>query len=170
VNVIKVACLLLVLMFASCVKHDATTEVFEPISTFSGRLLVLDPKHRFQVELDWQSNEDKGTLRLTHALSGRMVFLQWQDKRMFWHDNNSTLNWSSMSEEKLKDMGVILPPWTLAKVFMGQYPSSMKTKDHQLWKGTWGDNALQIKWSNHYHRVELTDFNRGQKAIVIINE
>jgi len=170
VRIYQIAGVLLALMLVSCAKHDVTPSAFEPVSTFSGRLLVMDPKHRFQVELDWQANETKGTLRLTHALSGRMVFVQWQGKKMFWHDNNSDLSWSLLSEEELKDMGVIFPPWTLAKVFLGQYPSSMQSQNKQLWKGTWDEKNLQIKWSNNYRRVELTDFKRGQKAIVIMNE
>ncbi|PCI02041.1 MAG: hypothetical protein COB79_03075 [Zetaproteobacteria bacterium] len=166
---IKVFAIVLVLLTVSCVKHEAAP-TFEPITTFSGRLLVMDTKHRFQVELDWMANEKQGNLRITHALSGRVVFVQWKNKVMFWRDNDKTVAWESLSKQELKDMGVILPPWTLARIFLGQYPKTMQTKDEQLWKGTWDDARLQIKWSDTFRRVEITDFKQGKRAIVIIHE
>ncbi len=157
-------------MFLSCTKHDDMKSGFEPIQTFSGRLLVLDPKHRFQVELDWLANEEKGMLRLTHALSGRVVFVRWQGKEMFLRDNDIRLNWQILPESELKKMGVLLPPWQLARIFLGQYPDTMITKNHLEWKGEWNHHKLKVKWSNHYKRVEVTDYKRGSRAVVIIND
>jgi hypothetical protein len=160
----------LLLLLASCAKHESLESAYTPITTFSGRLLVISPKHRFQVEIDWQADEKQGQLRLTHAVSGRVVNVQWQGKKMFWHDNAQMLNWQPLSQQALKDMGVILPPWMLAKIFLGKYPSTMQSKDNQVWKGTWAGNTMKIKWSNAYHRLELTDYKHGQRAVVIINE
>ena len=160
---------LLIALLASCVKHE-TTPSFEPANAFSGRLLVMDTKQRFQVELDWMANEKQGNLRITHALSGRVVFVQWKNKVMFWRDNDATVVWTPLSDQALKDMGVILPPWILAHIFLGKYPDSMQSKDEKMWKGTWGDAHLQIKWSNAYKRVEITDYKRGKRAIVIMHE
>ncbi len=164
----KLAGLLLLFMLASCAKHESLNAAYAPITTFSGRLLVIAPKHRFQVEIDWQANQEKGQLRLTHALSGRVVFVQWQNHKMVWHDNSQQLSWQPLSEQALKDMGIILPPWRLAKVFLGQMPSSMQSKDKQVWKGTWSGIPMQIKWSNSYKRLELLDYKHGQRAVVII--
>jgi len=164
------AAILFVAVLTSCVKHEPLTTAYQPITTFSGRLLVISPKHRFQVEIDWQADDKHGQLRLTHALSGRVVNVEWQGKRMFWHDNAEVLNWQPLSEQALKDMGVIFPPWILAKIFLGQYPDTMQSKGKQMWQGTWSGHQLQIKWSNEYQRLELIDFKRGQKAVVIIHE
>jgi len=161
---------LALLLFASCAKHDSAGNSFEPITSFSGRILVFDVKQRFQLELDWMASEERGHLRLTHALSGRVMFVQWKGQKMFWRDNHQALNWQPLTTKELTDMGVILPPWTLAKVFLGQYPASMKTKNDLLWKGKWDDSQLQIKWSKSYKRVELTDFKAGRKAVVIIHD
>lgn len=165
---IGLVCLLAVV--SSCAKHETNQAGYEPIKSFSGRLLVLDPKHRFQVELDWLASEERGLLRLTHALSGRVVFVHWQGQNMYWRDNDKMLNWQGMSVAQLHEMGVLLPPWTLAKIFLGQYPDTMHSKDERLWKGEWDGHKLQIKWINHYKRVEITDFKRGRKAVVIIND
>jgi len=165
----KICIVVFVLLLGSCAKHGATP-AFEPITSFSGRILVFDVSHRYQLELDWLANEERGHLRLTHALSGRVMFVQWKGQEMFWRDNAQQLNWQTLTLQQLTDMGVILPPWTLAKVFLGQYPSTMRTKDDLIWKGTWNDSKLQIKWSKSYQRVELTDFQNGRKATVIIHE
>ncbi len=167
-SMIRILTIVLILFVASCVKHESSS--FEPMTTFSGRLLVMDPKHRFQVELDWMANEKQGNLRITHALSGRVVFVQWKNKVMFWRDNDRTTVWTALSEQELVDMGVILPPWILARIFLGQYPESMQTKDKQLWQGSWNGIRLQIKWSNAYKRVDITDFEQGKRAVVIIHE
>ncbi|MDQ7005018.1 MAG: hypothetical protein Q9N67_08950 [Ghiorsea sp.] len=166
----KLALLLVVALLASCVRHVEMVAAYKPITSFSGRLLVFDQKHRFQVELDWLANEEKGMLRLTHALSGRVVFVRWQGQDMYWRDNDKMLNWQGMSVAQLHDMGVLLPPWTLAHIFLGKYPDTMQSKDERMWKGTWDGYKLQVKWGSDYKRVEITDFKRGRKAIVIIHD
>jgi hypothetical protein len=170
VRQINLLCVVLLLLtLAACAKHDAGQLSFLPITTFSGRLLVIDQKHRFQVEIDWQAEEKQGKLRLTHALSGRVVHVTWQDEKMFWHDNAQNISWEPLSRQALLDMGVILPPWVLAKVFLGDYPSTMHSKDNRLWKGRWGSNELKIKWASEQQRVELVDFKQGKRAVVIFN-
>ncbi len=161
---------LLLLILTACAKHHTAPVNFIPKTTFSGRLLVMDPKHRFQVEIDWQTNKKKGELRLTHALSGRVVHVTWQGKKMFWRDNEAMLAWQPLSEARLREMGVILPPWTLAKVFQGDYPQSMHSKDGRLWKGHWGAVELEIRWASEQQRVALVDFKRGNRAVVIFDE
>lgn len=130
----------------------------------------MDPKHRFQVEMDWQANEEKGELRLTHALSGRVVHVIWQGEKMFWRDNEQILAWQPLSTAALREMGVILPPWTLAKVFLGDYPQTMHTKDGRLWKGRWDTVELEIRWASEQQRVVLVDFKHGKRAVVIFDE
>ncbi len=161
--------LFLLVWLASCVKHEPLNTAYTPITTFSGRLLVMAPKHRFQVEIDWQANEEKGQLRLTHALSGRVVFVRWQGHRMFWLDNHEQLSWQPLSAQALKDMGIILPPWQLAKIFLGQMPDSMHSKDKRKWEGAWLGTPMQIKWSSNYKRLELIDYKHGQRAVVMID-
>ncbi len=166
----KLALILVAVLLAACVKNTEVLPAYEPITSFSGRLLVFDQKHRFQLELDWLANEDKGMLRLTHALSGHVVFVRWQGEDMYWRDNAKVLNWQGMSVSQLHEMGVLLPPWTLAKIFLGQYPRTMYSRDKLLWRGEWDGYPLQVKWVEGYKRVEIVDFKRGRKAVVLIHD
>jgi len=162
--------LLLVLMATGCVKHSNTQQDFEPITTFSGRLLVVSPEKRFQVDVDWQGTSEKGQLRLTHGLSGRVVDVAWLGQRMRWRDSSQTQQWHELSEKGLLDMGVLLPPWILAKVFARKMPPSMKAKGNNVWQGVWGVVPLKIKWIGGQRRVEMTDMKHGRRAVVIFNE
>jgi len=130
----------------------------------------MNQAHRFQVEIDWQGNAQQGTLRLTHAATGRIVDVSWQDETMLWRDNQSIPVWQPLSQEALFKMGVVLPPWTLAQAFAGQYPSSMHSKDQRTWRGAWGSLDLKIKWSTKQERVQLTDIKNGRQAIIIFNQ
>ena len=165
--------LLGLLMLGACAKHVIEDRGSVPIEAFSGRLLVMATAKRFQVDIDWQGKEDNGSLRLTHASSGRIVDVIWENRSMLWRDNLNH-NWQPLTEQALSEMGVILPPWVLAKVFLGDLPNSMKTKDNFTWKGNWfyGGNKLDLKirWSSDRKRVELVDMKHAKKAVVIIDE
>jgi len=159
-------------LLSACVKHATVEQSLSPIEKFSGRLLVVSTAKRFQVEIDWLGQVQKGELRLTHAASGRIVDVTWEHESMLWRDNEH-MGWSPLSENELSDMGVILPPWMLAKIFLGEMPSTMITKDQRTWRGTWLYNKskldLSIRWASDRKRVELTDLKHGKKAVVIIN-
>ena len=162
--------LVLVLLMASCVKHSDVPQKFEPITTFSGRLLVISPEKRFQVDVDWQGTSEKGQLRLTHGLSGRVVDVAWLGHSMRWRDSSQTQQWRYLPKESLLDMGILLPPWTLAKVFSRNMPPSMKAKGNGVWQGIWDTVSLKIKWFGGQRRVEITDMKHGRRAVVIFHE
>jgi hypothetical protein len=162
--------LLLVLLATSCAKHSDTQQKFEPITTFSGRLLVISPEKRFQVDVDWQGTSEKGKLRLTHGLSGRVVDVVWLGHSMRWRDSSQTQQWRDLPEKGLLDMGVLLPPWTLAKVFVRNMPRSMKAKGNNVWQGVWDAVPLKIKWLGGQRRVEISDMKHGRRAVVIFHE
>lgn len=159
----------LVAVLGACAKHETNTAGFVAKHEFSGRLLVMSPKHRFQMEMDWSADENKGSLRLTHGLSGRIVHVLWENEKMLWRDNGSPSYWKPLSEQSLLEMGIILPPWTLARIFLGDMPSSMKTADSRTWKGQWGEVDLRVRWTNKQQRVELTDIKHGRRAVVVFD-
>lgn len=162
--------LLLLWVATGCVKHTNTPQNFKPMTTFSGRLLVISPEKRFQVDVDWQGRPEQGSLRLTHGLSGKIVDVTWQGEHMRWRDSSQSKQWYDLSEKGLLDMGVLLPPWTLAKVFMGDMPLSMKAKGKGVWQGDWGGAFLKVKWIDGQRRVEITDMKHGRRAVVIFHE
>ena len=161
------------LLLSACVKHTEEGQICTPIEPFSGRLLVMSTTKRFQVDIDWKGVEQKGELRLTHVSSGRIVDVLWEHESMFWHDNENA-DWSPLTEVELNDMGVILPPWILAKIFLGEMPNTMSTKNQLTWKGSWVHKKtnveLTVRWASDRKRVELVDIKHGRKVVVIINE
>jgi hypothetical protein len=165
----------LTLLFTACAPHVSPEQatlrpVFTPIHAFSGRLLVISPKKKFQVEIDWEATENKGELRLTHGLSGRIVEVIWQNEAMLWRDTSVQEAWQTLQEQDLAEMGILLPPWDLAKVFTGDMPASMKQVKPLYWQGQWDEADLKVKWSETQQRLELMDLKRGQKAVVIFDE
>ncbi len=166
----RVSIYVLLLFLVSCVKHDASSPLFVPVSQFTGRLLVMDHSQRFQVEVDWKGDERQGNLRLTHALSGRIVDIIWLEKEMVWRDNRQSASWRMLSEKGLVEMGIAFPPWTLARVFTGKVPQTMKTTDNRNWKGSWEGRELRIRWASNQQRVELSEIKTGRKAVVVFND
>ncbi len=161
---------LIFLLLSGCVKHEVAESGFKPRSEFSGRLLLMSKAQRFQTEIDWKSAAEQGALRLTHAASGRIVDVQWQHKKMLWRDNAEQTAWQQLSEEGLLQMGMILPPWTLSRIFLGQMPVTMRTTDLRSWKGSWGAFDLSVRWASEQQRVELVDIKNARRAVVIFNE
>jgi len=162
--------LVLVLLATSCVKHSDTPHKFKPITAFSGRLLVISPEKRFQVDVDWQGVSEKGQLRLTHGLSGRVVDVVWLGRHMRWRDSSQSQQWRELKEKDLLDIGVLLPPWTLAKVFARHMPRSMQAKGNGVWQGVWDTVSLKIKWIDGQRRVEITDMKHGRRVVVIFHD
>ncbi|MDX8384474.1 MAG: hypothetical protein R8M45_10360, partial [Ghiorsea sp.] len=109
----NIGCLLMLLLLGGCASQFSGQQeaVFEPFTSFSGRLLVMNPKHRLQFEVDWQGDEQQGDLRITHAVSGRIIYVKWQDEAMLMLDAQQSLVWHALSEVELLDIGVMLPPW-----------------------------------------------------------
>lgn len=157
----------LLLGLVNCAKHEVMQAQLKPIHSFSGRILVMDISHRFQLELDWNGDEKQGELKLTHGLSGRIVNVQWLGQNILWHDNESALAWQPLSAEALSDMGVILPPWALARIFLADLPVSMHSKDGSTWQGLMDGQALKIVWGDQQQRVSISDTRKGRKVVVI---
>ncbi|MDQ6988413.1 MAG: hypothetical protein Q9M19_00925 [Mariprofundaceae bacterium] len=159
--------MLLLLLAAGCVKHDEAI-VFKPISSFSGRLLVMSQAHRFQMEVDWQGDRQQGGMRLTHAATGRIVDVSWLDGTMLWRDNREEPVWRALSQAQLLDMGMLLPPWALARILSGDYPEAMQTKGQRTWQGLWSEDVrLKIRWSQTWDRLEITDMRYGKRLVVV---
>jgi len=168
---IKNAFLCVLVLFGGCVKHDVVVAELRPIAEFSGRLLVINQAHRYQLEIDWRADEKQGQLRLTHGLTGQVVDVSWQEETMLWRNSTTHTAWQPLSAEELKRYGIIFPPWILRRIFLGEMPDTMKTKDGRLWKGMWDEEThLTVRWSATQQRVEMIDMKHGRKAVVIFNE
>jgi len=171
VIVIKSVFLCVLVLCGACVKHDVPIAELKPIAEFTGRLLVINQAHRYQMEIDWQADDKQGKLRLTHALTGQVVDVAWQEKTMLWRNSATHTTWQPLSVKQLKRYGIIFPPWVLRRIFLGEMPDTMKTKDGRLWQGMWSDDIhLMVRWSATQQRVEMVDMKHGRKAVVIFDE
>ncbi len=153
---------------SGCIKHAELPD-FQPVTDFSGRILVMTTTKRFQLEVDWHADLRAGNMRLTHAASGRVIDVAWQDERMRIRDNQQGGRWRDLPVQALKDMGILLPPWQMARVFLGKLPDSMTSKDNRTWQGLWHGSLLKIRWGQTQQRVELMDMRQGWRAVVIFS-
>jgi len=166
---------ILSLWLTSCVTMPiadkrAVSEKPENITAFQGRLLVFSPKHRFQVLIQWQADLHQGYARLTHAASNRVMELRWQGEHLRMRDNQvSQPKWQAVNEQQWQEMGIVLPPWTLAKVLYHHMPSALHSNDGKLWKGKVNGGMIQLQWKNNYHLLTMMDITHGRKAILRIN-
>jgi len=130
----------------------------------------MNPAHRWQFEVDWQGDEAQGDLRITHGLSGRVVYVKWVQQSMTMLDSSQSALWRPLSQASLLEMGVMLPPWTLARVFLGDLPSTMHSQDKHTWQGSWGEAKLRLRWSNSFHKLELLEMKHGRRLVLLFDE
>jgi hypothetical protein len=140
-----------------------------PYNSFTGRLIVIEPARRWQVLIDWNSNDQGGSARLTHAASNRIIQLTWQQDRIMMLDNlGADQSWKPITAEEMAAHGIILPPQQLAQILAGHMPQSLTQKEESVWEGKIAGSFLRISWSDEYRRLELLDITHGRKATLII--
>lgn len=159
---------LLVSACATTVQHHRES-VIGPYTTFSGRLIVIEPARRWQVMLNWDGTPEKGIARLTHAASNRIVQLSWNHETIQILDNQSPVReWKNVSEEEIISNGIILPPQQIAAILSGSLPETLIQKKPGEWEGKLNGAYLRVRWSAEKNRLELLDITHGRKAILII--
>jgi len=150
------------------VKQQSSTSI-GPYNTFDGRLIVIEPKRRWQVTVQWNGTPDEGTVRLIHAATQRIVELRWQSELMQLRDNQQMpQKWQNISREQLASHGIILPPQQLAEILAGQMPSALIEKNRGEWEGRIHGSFVKVKWLASNHRLEIMDISNGRQATLII--
>jgi len=118
--------LLTALFLASCatpITERTHRSSIGPFSTFSARLIVIEPAHRWQVLVDWDApTAAHGTLRLTHAASNTVIEFRWQGRLMYIRDGSSNA-WRSITTAQLAEHGIFIHPARLAAILSGQMPA-----------------------------------------------
>lgn len=155
---------------ATTTKPHISSSSIGPFTTFSGRLIVIEPARRWQVIVNWNGTPERGDVRLTHAASNRIVQVRWNDTHIQILDNaDESRSWRNVSGEALAEKGIILPPRQLAYILSGEMPAGVIEKQQGEWEGKVDDSFLRIQWLNEKQRLELTDVTHGRRAILIIN-
>ncbi|MDX8376894.1 MAG: hypothetical protein R8L53_02600 [Mariprofundales bacterium] len=169
-------------ILASCTtnKHLLTQQEFNKHNNnignypaFSGRLIVITPKQRWQVELDWHaSNADKGWLRLVHAASNTIIECRWQDDKIWLRDQQQpTARLISMSE--LSAYGLVLHPAIIAKFLLGQSNPNITADKYKT--NTWNIRTndsdkrnIRLQWYQGQRKLIISDIKQGKQAHILI--
>lgn len=141
-----------------------------PYPSFSGRLIVMQPVRRWQVQIDWRAaTPSEGWLRLTHAASGRIVVLTWHGSTLHLNDNQDPTHPDRIvSEATLADYGIVLPPRELAAILLGRMPPQFRPAGPGHWEAHRHGDVIRIDWNASARRLTLTDLARGNRATLLI--
>jgi len=171
----RVVALLLVVFLTSCASLQHASQSLSSdktlpwIESLQGQLLVMEPLHRWQVLIQWQASLEKGVLRLTHAASGRVADIQWQNQRIQMRDNQGEGLWQPVTLEQLMQMGIVVAPWELAAIFHQQVPKPLDYLGDGVWKGVLHGSLVRIRWQQEEYKLTMVDMTHGRTAILRIN-
>jgi len=142
-----------------------------PYPDFSGRLIVMQPTRRWQVQIDWKApTPSEGWLRLTHAASGRIIELTWHGSDLRLNDNRDPLHPDRIvSEGMLADYGIVLPPRVLAAILLDRMPPQFHPDGPDRWQAHSHGDVIRVDWNAAARRLTLTDLAHGNRAMLLIN-
>ncbi len=166
--------IILLLAFTACVPHQYPSSsnsppVIGPYHDFSARLLVMEPKHRWQVMLRWVGDEKSGYARLTHGASGRVLQILWEGKRTTLLDNQqSPPQWKKVSQQELIQQGFIVSPSVLAGILHNHIPKALHYKRNGRWQGSGTWQGITMRWQPKRQNLRLTHIAKGREVRLII--
>jgi len=172
-------CLTLILSLQACAWItpilQPPTSKFIPISigpyhSFSGRLLVSQPRKRWQVAIDWQAKiAETGKIRLSHSLSGAVVDFRWTATSMQIRDNQLPY-WRYIQQQELAKHGLVIPPIQLASILLGHIPAHFIQKKHDTWESKASGDLIRLRWQSSLQKLTITDLKHGRIAKLIITD
>ncbi|MDT8375914.1 MAG: lipoprotein insertase outer membrane protein LolB [Mariprofundaceae bacterium] len=166
-----VGVILLAALMSACatIKPHETVSSIGPYQNFSGRLMVIEPSRRWQVMVHWDGQPDRGQVRLTHAVSNRIILVSWEGEQIRMADNqNPADGWKLVNHSQLRSTGIILPPQQLAMILNGRVPAPLKEQKPNLWRGKIDGALILLKWTEEQKRLAITDITHGREVILII--
>ncbi len=163
--------MVLTVFLAACAKAPPETGR-KSYAEFSARLMVIEPARRWQVLVDWRNNgKDRGWLRLTHALTGRIVELRWQERHLWLRDNQAAgTDWREINLNYLASYGIPLFPTDVARFLRGSAPDDFTRTGENMWAGKRLNSLIRVRWNQLRRILKITDIRNGKIAILIINE
>jgi len=170
--------LALLIMLSACslttpIDQSATNKVLSgssigPYSNFSGRLIVINPSRRWQVDVDWHTYaSESGKMRLSHAFSGTVVDFRWNHTKMEIRDNKSPY-WRPIQQEVLTKHGIVLPPNQLASILLGKIPSHFHQKKNNMWESKQSGSLIRLLWQAELKKLTISDIKHGRVAKLMI--
>jgi len=139
-----------------------------PFSIFSGRLIVIEPAHRWQALVDWDApTPHQGALRLTHAASNTVIEFRWQGTARYIRDN-SNKTWRPITPAQLAGHGIVIPPALLADILLGHMPAGFHANGPDQWEGRHNGSLIRLLWHADSRRLVMTDIAHGRQATLVI--
>ncbi|MDQ6986441.1 MAG: hypothetical protein Q9M25_01395, partial [Mariprofundaceae bacterium] len=135
----------------------------------TARLLVIEPKRRWQVMLDWQAQKTSGRARLVHAASGNIVELRWQKDDIQLRDNHAP-NWRKINMQQLAEHGIVISPYTLSRFLAGHIPAGFHRKNANTWESTRDGKLIRVIWQSERKQLIISDIRHGRRATLMINK
>jgi hypothetical protein len=167
--------IVLLLSFSSCAtvwdrqSSANMPSAIGPYGDFSGRLIVIEPARRWQVLLEWQAETaELGRVRLTHAATGTVVELQWQHEKIQVRDNKHP-DWRAIGQQKLAELGIVIPLQQLASILLGKMPVYFKRKNDDAWESRQTGDLIRLHWQAGKRKLSLTDIKHGRQAMLFID-
>jgi len=163
----------LVLLVASCAATKPPSSMTEggkigPFTAFHGRMIVLTPSRRWQVSIQWQSEDARrGQLRLLHPSTGFVLEARWQQPKVEFRDSKFP-QWRNVSISEMQQQGILLPPWEMAAILQGRIPASLHAIGNDRWQGHVDNSLLRLQWQAEQQRLTLTDITHGRRIILVI--
>lgn len=156
---------------SGCAKQPAPTiekSAIGPYSNFSGRLIIIEPKHRWQVSVQWRmENSKSGDIRLTHAATGTVVELHWSETDIKVR-SSQTKEWKLITMNELHRQGIVVPPQQLASILLGRMPSHYAEIESNLWESRDEGSPIRLQWTPSLQKLTMTDIKHGRMATLII--
>ncbi|MDQ6986403.1 MAG: hypothetical protein Q9M25_01205 [Mariprofundaceae bacterium] len=159
------------LFISACASLPPSAEApaIGPYHNITARLLVIEPKRRWQVMLDWQAQKTSGQARLVHAASGNIVELRWQKDDIRLRDNHAP-NWRKINMQQLAEHGIVISPYSLSRFLAGQIPAGFRRKNANTWESKRGGKLIRVTWRNANKRLIISDIRHGRRATLIIGK
>ncbi|RMG90889.1 MAG: hypothetical protein D6703_06680 [Zetaproteobacteria bacterium] len=160
------------LLISGCVHapHKQVTGGIGPYSSVHGRLAVIMPGKRWQVMLDWFAERpERGSLRLVHGASGRIIEVRWEQPKVYLRDSSAP-HWQTVGLAELERQGILLPPWELASILLGHMPDDFHAQAHLQWDARRKGALLRIQWEPERGRLSLTDITHGRSIILFLQD
>ena len=141
-----------------------------PYHRITARILVVDPKHVWQAMMDWQSEQPgEGSIRIVHAVIGRIVELRWRHDKMWLRDNQTeSPKWRPVSKEELASRGMVISPQELSEFLGGHVPPGFQPKGPNRWTIHRNNSHIRVEWNAQKKRLIFSDISHGRKATMII--
>ena len=159
------------ILASACAKQPMlTTQPGEigPYSQFSARLIVMEPKHRWQVMLQWHADSaEKGEARLTHAATGTVIELRWSGTQMQVRSTESRI-WKPIDPAQLGNQGIVIPPQQLAAILLGEMPAHFIAKKQGVWESRKSGSPIRLQWTGSLQKLTMTDIKHGRQATMLI--